>query len=159
MMPAKALFEYMRRTGELLDEQDVNEPSVAYHFEDGHERCGEANDFLNMISRDTFFYPLGLRARYLRHAFLNGKNEEGALCQARDILAWLVNQEQAAGVRSPEFQQILEQVDVHYSYSDAEHIDQTIEANRYLGQEYDAVRIVRHQERKPKEKSTRVLRS
>lgn len=94
------------------------ERDMAYVFEAGHDRQGEADCALQKIAADPLLATWKKKVRYFSHSFADGKRREAAALQAADILAWHIVQS-AAGNRPPEDvrQMILEvpTFSVHYT--------------------------------------------
>lgn len=84
-----------------LNINNPNEKDVAYVFEAGYERQGEADRALQMINTDPYLAEWKRRIRYFSHTFLDGKRKESGALHAADILAWNVIKSQE-GIRPPE---------------------------------------------------------
>jgi Protein of unknown function (DUF3800) len=131
------LNAYMLLIGEWLAKNRPEEETVAYFFDRGHARCGEANMFLGMVASDSRFRHTKLRYRMASHTFLDGKTEIGHVLQSADILAWHFNYYLVKGNMLPEGRKITRAVTCFYQhYLDEEtispHIRNTIDMEREL---------------------------
>jgi len=82
---------YMELVGQWVERKMPDELYVAYLFDAGHPRQGEADMFTRMMSSDPFFEETKRERRYGSHTFLDAKSEIGKVLQAGDILAWHLN--------------------------------------------------------------------
>ncbi len=82
------LLAYMRAVGEWLKNNIPDEKRVAYFFDAGDARAGEADMFIKMIASDKTYEAQKVQYRYTSHTWLDGKSDVGRVLQASDILAW-----------------------------------------------------------------------
>jgi hypothetical protein len=127
------LMAYMRLVGDWLKEMMPNEKCVAYFFDAGDGRAGEADMFLKMVASDKRFETQKLQYRYTSHGWLDGKKEVGRVLQASDILAWHFSHLLMHGEMLPEGKKITRSVKVFYQhYLDPKTIALRIEKTRDL---------------------------
>jgi hypothetical protein len=110
------LNAYMLLVGEWLAKNLPEEQSVAYFFDAGHARFGEANMFLEMISSDNRFRHTKLNYRMASHTFLDSKTQIGRVLQSSDIIAWHFNYKLAHGDMLPEGKKITRAVKCFYRH-------------------------------------------
>jgi len=73
-----------------LNANNPGEKDMAYIFEAGDGRRGEADWALQMFNSDPYLVEMKRRIRYFSHVFVDGKRKEAGALQAADILAWHV---------------------------------------------------------------------
>lgn len=99
---------YMQLVGQWVERNMPDEPYVAYSFDAGHPREGEANMFTSMMSSDPFFEQTKRARRYGSHTFLDAKGQIGRVLQSADILAWHLNRYHRTGKKCPELRYLWE---------------------------------------------------
>lgn len=120
-----------------LDANNPNERDVAYVFEAGYEKQGEADMFLQMINTDPKLADQKRELRYFSHGFMDGKRRESGALHAADILAWNVG----VGLRdhkpTTEGRNLVEAIStygIHYSESDIrENLRAQLEFSNFYG--------------------------
>jgi hypothetical protein len=85
------LSTYMALVGDWLAKNLPEEEKVAYFFDAGHARSGEANMFLGMVSSDKRFVSKKQHYRLESYTFIDGKSQVGRVLQSADIIAWHMN--------------------------------------------------------------------
>ena len=121
------LSAYMRLVGDWLAENMPEEKCVAYFFDAGDARAGEADMFAKMVASNKRFETQKSAYRYASHTWLDGKGAIGRVLQSSDILAWHFSYFLTHGKMLPEGKQITRAVKVFYQhYLDPKTISLTI---------------------------------
>lgn len=115
----------MQHVGQWVDRDKPDERYVAYFFDSGHAREGEANMFANMMSSDPFFEETKRRRKCGSHTFLDAKGEIGKVLQVGDILAWHLNAFHRTSKGCAELKHLLE-IPTHYVDYDRKGIEEAI---------------------------------
>jgi hypothetical protein len=103
-----------------LDGHNPSEHDLAYVFEAGYERQGEADTFLQMLNSEMSLADRKRRLRYFSHKFMDGKRREAGALQAADILAWHITDGHRRGAFDEVGKKIVNSVElysVHYPES------------------------------------------
>lgn len=123
-----------------LDENNPGERDVAYVFEAGHARQGEASMFLEKLNSDPAFSARKRQLRYFSHTFMDGKRREAGALHAADILAWNITDGRRRNSFSEAGRRLVESVPVltiHYPESG---IRDTLQAQLEFCNFYDSLR-------------------
>jgi Protein of unknown function (DUF3800) len=139
------LSAYMRLVADWLQTDMPAEKRVAYFFDAGDSRAGEADMFLKMVADDKRFETQRLQYRYATHAWLDGKSSAGRVLQAGDILAWHFSRLLSSGEMLAEGKKITRSVKAFYQhYLDPQTIGLTIHSTldrqKKLTQERGAIK-------------------
>lgn len=117
----------MRLVADWLKKNIPEEKCVAYFFDAGDPRAGEADMFAKMLASDKRFETQKSQCRYTSHTWLDGKSDVGRVLQASDILAWHFSYLLDHKEMLPEGKQIARSVKVFYQhYLDLKTISLTI---------------------------------
>jgi len=99
-----------------LDARNPNERDVAYVFEAGYEKQGEADTFLQMINTEPALSERRRKLRYFSHTFMGGKRRESGALQAADILAWHITDGRRRSAFDDVGQKIVEEVELYSAH-------------------------------------------
>jgi hypothetical protein len=101
-----------------LNANNPNERDVAYIFEAGYEKQGEADVHLQQINTDPQLTHRKRELRYYSHTFRDGKRKDAGALQAADMLAWHITDGYRNGAFNEAGKRIIDSVPiyaVHYS--------------------------------------------
>jgi hypothetical protein len=118
------ILQYMNRVGGWVN-QNVPESRVAYTFEAGHSRHGEADMFLGLYNAGSRYAEHRENHRYASYTFLNGKETTGRALQAADMLSWHINTHDRDRSVSAELRHLW-QVPTHYMIFDRDGVEQAV---------------------------------
>lgn len=136
-----------------LDYQHKNERDVAYVFDAGDPRQGEAGDFFNMLLTDKLLSVRKRDLRFYSYAFVDGKRLDGGALQAADMLAWNFSLREAGGDIGKIGSQILNSVELKAVHFGEAAIKETMIGQvRFCSEEYALLRSANTIHQRPRNK-------
>ena len=133
------LWSVINQANSWLDSTNPNERDVAYVFDAGHARQGQAGMFFDQILTDPLRTTLKHRLRFYSNTFTDGKRREAGPLQAADMLAANLTNYHRTGKFS-EFGAAIDSVDVYGCHHTPDKIKAAFEAQLDWCQVYGEMR-------------------